>query len=655
MTTNPSLPEVVAIELNQALAGFDATKNSLSALVEAFSADINARLDLLSSYIGATPVTTYGKNLVDINNTMPVIEGVRYNATTTVASTANFIAITPVPIRAELLGQTVVGSGADFTGVQGFFVDENDNFLESVVWENTVPNSVPSKQMTIPNIPEIAAMKINAVLRTAPHDYEFQLELLPETGLASAYEDYQNPVTNVEVNIPDSQSVYRLTDGLGNIFDEGSETVARDINNNPISPNCPYQFLIDSTGNSSVMPFEFFPPSDVVGIFIYGQSNGVGPAYDGTLVDDIPLTGRAMMFEGGIKVGALNKTQDFTKFACARETAAFVDVVGVTRGSTGMMEFTKGWLRRGRAGRLLVASMAHGGQSRTFFEPNSSSGSRHFEEVFEPMVDGIVAHADQQGKEFKLLIMPARQGEANQFGTNTRDSWKTGTAANLAAYDASVKLKTGQSEDIRMITYQTSHFTLEDYTDGTLTTLDRAASLGQLDFAAENPNVYMSIPMYQLPHGDDIHADKFGMQQLGRVEDYIAGRILSGDTRKNHIDFERQGTVSGNTLTLKSRGWHTSPIWFDRQTLDATFQDGWHIDDGGDPVTITSINVRTIEDIDYLDFVCNRNLQAGNGLASYAMHYRAPISNGGPSIATGNMRDSTTEVVRFAPHNEITF
>lgn len=123
-------------------------------------------------------------------------------------------------------------------------------------------------------------------------------------------------------------------------------------------------------------------------------------------------------------------------------------------------------------------------------------------------IDKANEFANNQGKTFAVRVINWIQGESNRF--STKDNYKNSLNQLFNNFNSDIKSITGQTEDVKFITYQVSPWLGR----GDLTNMD--ISEAHVEIAVENPNVYNCGAMYQFKYSDLYHPEDnavVGLQQ----------------------------------------------------------------------------------------------------------------------------------------------
>ena len=127
------------------------------------------------------------------------------------------------------------------------------------------------------------------------------------------------------------------------------------------------------------------------------------------------------------------------------------------------------------------------------------------------MVSAIKAKADAVGKTFGIRAVCWVQGESDV--RTSEDSYQTQFEDFLSRFDSDVKNITGQSQDIKILTYQTSSHSFYGNASSPITRPHSA--LAQLSAAQSNDNIHMITPIYHMDTSDGVHLLAVDSKWLG--------------------------------------------------------------------------------------------------------------------------------------------
>lgn len=346
------------------------------------------------------------------------------------------------------------------------------------------------------------------------------------------------------------------------------------------------------------------------GVLVTGQSlpeGGVG----GDIVSGVKtpsFPGRALMFSPQ-PVGLNTQTL----------SAIPVDLVEPERVTIGH-SLTK-TLATGNEDVFLFSGQAWGGKPYSDLRKGGSSG------VYEKCIQQV-ANAKAQFPNIKYLAVSIIHGE--QDGLNNNTNYAEDLAAWVNDFDADIKAKTGQSENVIGYVDQTS--TAGGYNfNGGISETTFPTPLEQLKAHKNYNNIVLVCPKYFLPYADHSHITNLAQRILG---EYHAKSQEIGNTyeplRPSSI------TGSGSTVVVNFIG-NVGGLVFDTTKVNAATNMGFqYLDDSGRSITdvsITGANQVTVT----LDGVIG-----ANAFLSYAYHN----GDGGASSQVaglgdrGNLRDS---------------
>ena len=119
------------------------------------------------------------------------------------------------------------------------------------------------------------------------------------------------------------------------------------------------------------------------------------------------------------------------------------------------------------------------------------------------IISKAVEFTTSQGKTFAVRVLNFVQGEANS--TDEEQVYYDLLSQFFIDFNTDVKAITGQVEDVKFITYQTSAWRGRPITSGNLVLDHINVQNAQLRVVNDFPNVYLSGAMYQFEYGDSFH------------------------------------------------------------------------------------------------------------------------------------------------------
>jgi hypothetical protein len=180
----------------------------------------------------------------------------------------------------------------------------------------------------------------------------------------------------------------------------------------------------------------------------------------------------------------------------------------------------------------------------------------------------------------------------------------------------------------------------------------------QLDYSNEIDHAYLATPIYHLPMAKDGHLNNIGSYLLGR---YFARayKYVSVDKQKANWINPLSATVNGTELVIRYAV-PTLPLALDIDRLAPTEDYGFRVVDETGTIPLTKIMIQNGNEV----HLSMTRAPQGNAVIRYAYDYLGVGLVDYSTSASGNLRDSTPEEVKFngkmyslfnvAPHNRIT-
>ncbi|MEF2551981.1 sialate O-acetylesterase [Aurantimonas sp. A2-1-M11] len=252
-------------------------------------------------------------------------------------------------------------------------------------------------------------------------------------------------------------------------------------------------------------------------------------------------------------------------------------------------------------------------------------------------IDRIVALGAIDGKPTSLRSLGWVQGESDYLNLSTRTSYAAAMADLLAEWDAAVKTRTGQAQDVQMLSYQTSGHSAYGVATPYI-------ALAQLDAAITNDDIHLVTPIYQMDTSDNVHLDAPSYRWLGAylglaykrvIIDGLSWRCLRPLTKVSQgtsciVEFD----VPAAPLVLDTT-WVTNPGNFGFQLVDS----------GGSPLTISSVSLLGPTRV---KIIASSTLPVGFKVR-YAWGPGGTYAAGRTTGPRGNLRDSAGDRVVFDP------
>ncbi|EMI3867373.1 hypothetical protein ILT31_05720 [Acinetobacter baumannii] len=261
----------------------------------------------------------------------------------------------------------------------------------------------------------------------------------------------------------------------------------------------------------------------------------------------------------------------------------------------------------------------------------------------------VIKAKELNGSDYKVQVVCWVQGENDAIANiqTSYEIYRQKLEKLQADVSADIKAITGQTDDVKFITYQLS------YAARTW----NAQALVQLHLAQESDAFAMATPMYHMPYAsDNVHLTNVGYKRMGAYFGR-AYKQLVVDNRKPDFINPKVAQLIGDEIHINFDV-PKVPLVLDTTTLALTTDHGFKVLVNGSKATIS--NIATQEDKVILKI---SEPPTGEVKVRYALDYLGTGINltGG---ASGNLRDSTTDSIEIAgverplyhvcPHFELT-
>lgn len=254
------------------------------------------------------------------------------------------------------------------------------------------------------------------------------------------------------------------------------------------------------------------------------------------------------------------------------------------------------------------------------------------------------------GKTYKVQAIAWVQGE-NDAVSSQKTSYaiyKEKLQKLQSDVNKDIKELTGQSDDIKFITYQLSY--------ASATWSDQA--LAQLHLVQESDHFALSTPMYHVPYAiDNIHLTNVGYKWMGAYFGRAYKQLVIDNKKPDFIN-PITAKIQNNKIIIKFDV-PKKPLVLDVTTLATTTDLGFKVLDASNiQLPITDISV--FEDEVHINL---STAPTGDIKVRYALDYKGTGLTA-TGLASGNLRDSTTDTITInntvkplyhvAPHFELT-
>ncbi|WP_427225904.1 sialate O-acetylesterase [Acinetobacter baumannii] len=261
----------------------------------------------------------------------------------------------------------------------------------------------------------------------------------------------------------------------------------------------------------------------------------------------------------------------------------------------------------------------------------------------------VIKAKELNGSDYKVQVVCWVQGENDAIANiqTSYEIYRQKLEKLQADVSADIKAITGQTDDVKFITYQLS------YAARTW----NAQALVQLHLAQESDAFAMATPMYHMPYAiDNIHLTNVGYKWMGAYFGRAYKQLIV-DNRKPDFINPKVAQLIGDEIHINFDV-PKAPLVLDTTTLALTTDHGFKVLVNGSKATISNITAQ--EDKVILKI---SEPPTGEVKVRYALDYLGTGINltGG---ASGNLRDSTTDSVVIAdiekplyhvcPHFELT-
>lgn len=239
------------------------------------------------------------------------------------------------------------------------------------------------------------------------------------------------------------------------------------------------------------------------------------------------------------------------------------------------------------------------------------------------------------GKSFNVPAITWTQGESDQSANTPADTYKSILTTFLNNFDVDAKAITSQSNDVKMIMYQTA-------THKYFSAAYPSIALAQLAHAKESPKVFMAAPMYQFDYTDNLHVDGASAKKLGFYYGLVYKRVIVDKLSWKPlmpISKYKQGSVAIVKFHVPY-----GKLVFDTTTVAANTNYGFNLfDSGGTELTISSVSITGPNTV---KIVAASAIPAGAKLR-YAFYGSGTAGRtNGPR---GNLRDTQGTSIVFDP------
>ncbi|HDU8151096.1 TPA: sialate O-acetylesterase [Acinetobacter baumannii] len=261
----------------------------------------------------------------------------------------------------------------------------------------------------------------------------------------------------------------------------------------------------------------------------------------------------------------------------------------------------------------------------------------------------VIKAKELNGSDYKVQVVCWVQGENDAIANiqTSYEIYRQKLEKLQADVSADIKAITGQTDDVKFITYQLS------YAARTW----NAQALVQLHLAQESDAFAMATPMYHMPYAsDNVHLTNVGYKWMGAYFGRAYKQLIVDNKKPDFIN-PIVARLNGTELRIKFDV-PKLPLVLDTTTLAATTNHGFKVTDNGLNVAFST---PTIDG----DTVVIQLASVPSGIVKvrYALDYLGTglsITGG----ASGNLRDSTTDSIEIAgverplyhvcPHFELT-
>lgn len=239
--------------------------------------------------------------------------------------------------------------------------------------------------------------------------------------------------------------------------------------------------------------------------------------------------------------------------------------------------------------------------------------------------------ATQDGLTCKVAPIAWIQGEAD-YQNNYTQNWKADVIQLQKDLDTDIKVITKQSEDIKLMLYQTSWAAQYGYVD---------VLKAQTELIQENSNFIALTPLYIMDYyhssnGEYIHINGYGQKLLGY---YCAKTILY-----NILGFNSKGVspisieYNKNTITIAVNSTSNS-ITIDENYVRKSNNTGFSVRNNSKVEILQSVEVYTNKIL----LICSENINSGY-VVSYAVQ-NGTDETGRINGSRGNIRDTDIEFI----------
>ncbi|HAV5374710.1 TPA: hypothetical protein JI078_18770, partial [Acinetobacter baumannii] len=240
----------------------------------------------------------------------------------------------------------------------------------------------------------------------------------------------------------------------------------------------------------------------------------------------------------------------------------------------------------------------------------------------------VIKAKELNGSDYKVQVVCWVQGENDAIANiqTSYEIYRQKLEKLQADVSADIKAITGQTDDVKFITYQLS------YAARTW----NAQALVQLHLAQESDAFAMATPMYHMPYAsDNVHLTNVGYKWMGAYFGRAYKQLIVDNKKPDFIN-PIVARLNGTELRIKFDV-PKLPLVLDTTTLAATTNHGFKVTDNGLNVAFST---PTIDG----DTVVIQLASVPSGIVKvrYALDYLGTglsITGG----ASGNLRDSTTD------------
>lgn len=200
-------------------------------------------------------------------------------------------------------------------------------------------------------------------------------------------------------------------------------------------------------------------------------------------------------------------------------------------------------------------------------------------------IDQIIAISETDAKPVSVRTLGWGQGESDILAGTSRSTYTAQMLALRASWDADVKTKTGQTEDVQMLAWQVSDHSVYGVSAPTI-------ALAQTDAADQDPNIHIICPTYMMDTvpADGVHLSAQDYRWLGAYRGLAYKRLIIDGVGWKPL--RPLAKIVQDTACIIEFDVPVAPLVFDTEQVVDPGDYGFQlVDSGGSPLTISSVSL----------------------------------------------------------------